>query len=378
MRKLILHAGLPKTGTTTIQNAFWRVRDRLLATEGLLYPPPEPNHTNAICTMFLDDPMQHISNRMAARDGAIDLASLQGKYRAQIEEHLARSDWKRVLISAEGLSNLAANEIAKLRDWMASYVDEMEVVFWVREPVAYVTSVAQQLLKGGETLKAMQSNPLLPNFKGKISNAIKVFGRDAVRVRSFEEAVTDPKGITAYYARDVGLSPEGVMIAASAATFDNESLSAEAARMLDHLNGVRPIFGEGSNRRSGHEVLHLQTVKGNKFALPEAMRQEIYASTRADVAWLNETFGLSLYLGYLPQGEDENKPMRLDTLQSASILVSNLINANQALTLALQAHEAVRNGNVVAAKKWLERAHDLSGGNSALIENQSKLLFGEG
>ena len=43
---IILHIGLPKTGTTSLQQAFFENRDQL-AGEGISYPLPTNSHWNA-------------------------------------------------------------------------------------------------------------------------------------------------------------------------------------------------------------------------------------------------------------------------------------------------------------------------------------------
>jgi hypothetical protein len=54
-RRIILHIGLHKTGTTTIQNVLHANRDFLLRHEGALYPSLAPNLSNALLTIFGDD-----------------------------------------------------------------------------------------------------------------------------------------------------------------------------------------------------------------------------------------------------------------------------------------------------------------------------------
>lgn len=64
-RKIVLHTGLPKTGTSTIQNVFHENREFLLAEEGVLYPSLEPNLTTPFGTIFKNDPRKPIANKMA-------------------------------------------------------------------------------------------------------------------------------------------------------------------------------------------------------------------------------------------------------------------------------------------------------------------------
>ena len=296
-RTLLFHAGMPKTGTTSIQNACFAARSDLLATAGVLYPSLAANHTNAICTLFMNDPTRHISNKMADIRTPEQVTGAQARYRASLVHDLENNDWERVLISAEGAANLARPELERLRDWFLMYVDRIEVVYYLREPLGYTTSVSQQLLKGGVTLGELHSKPQLPNWKGRLNNAIGAFGRDAVTIRDFGAATKGEGGLLADFCAVFGLGAEATGAVLAHAQFDNESLSLEAARMMSQLNTVRPMFTpEGrSGRRTGRETLTFETLPGNRFTLPLAVRQSVHEQTRDDVAWVNETFGTAFY-----------------------------------------------------------------------------------
>ena len=373
-KTLVLHAGLPKTGTTTIQNAFLRSHEFLLHEHQFLYPSFDANHTNAICTLFLTDPLRHITNKMAARDAAFDLAAVHEKYRADLEGEFAKDGWTRALVSAEGISNLSAVEIERFRNWAMQRVDKVEVLVWVREPQAYVTSVVQQLLKGGQTLEEMMADPPLPNFKGKISNQIAVFGREAVRVESFEAATAHAQGIVGAFAHQIGLPDDAMARVVASATRDNESLSQEAAMMLDSLNRERPLFGETKIKRTGRETLHLQGVRGNKFRLPHEFRKTVYDTTRDDVAWLSQNFDVSLYTDPFDTTLDAPQPIRADTIRTTAALLSNLMNTVEALTLTLQARNLHSDGKINEAARKMERALSFDR-QSAIVTRQANQML---
>ncbi|MEL6677081.1 MAG: hypothetical protein AAFQ51_00165 [Pseudomonadota bacterium] len=357
-KKLILHAGLPKTGTTSIQNAFYRTRDLLLGDARMLYPSVAPNHTNAVCTMFLKNPETHITNKIGMLKADFDLARVRVDYFEALEADMARGEWDTVLISAEGISNLSAEEIAGFRDWALEYVDTFEVVFWTRDPVKYTVSVIQQIIKGGQTIKSLADDLPLPNFRGKISNAIAVFGAEAVKVRDFESAITQEDGIVGAFCRDVGLTADLTARIVEHATRDNEALSLEAAMMLDRLNELRPLFdNDGAQaRRTGGEIQYLQAVRGNRFDIPFALRKACHEQSRADVAWLNKTFGLDLYTEPFTEEQPQPAPLDMSTITSSAILMSNLINTVEGLKLTLQAHEAYHNNELDMARSKLAEA----------------------
>ncbi|MEM8577478.1 MAG: hypothetical protein AAGF60_06470 [Pseudomonadota bacterium] len=368
-RKIILHGGLPKTGTTTVQNAFWQAREMLLAEGRLMYPSVDANHTNAICTIFLDDPSKHITNQIAAIGGNVDLAALQDEYRAKIEADLNRDGWDVALISAEGIANLSAAEITKFRDWALGFADEIEALYWVREPVAFATSNAQQLVKGGWSAEKLNEQLPVPNFQGRIGNAISVFGRDSVRIEPFEAAIKHEGGVVGAFADHVGLDPTLAARIADSESHDNVALSDEAVKMLMHLNKVRPLFAsEEEQRRTGHETMQMQRVVGTKFKFSLAMRRRIYNFTRPDVAWLNKTFDRSLYQKPFDDRDDQDKALRPDTLASIAMLISDILNENEALRLTLKTQHSLEDGDPARAQSNAARATRLSGEKSFVRE----------
>ncbi|WP_226583508.1 hypothetical protein [Acuticoccus sediminis] len=363
-RTLLFHAGMPKTGTTSIQNACFAAREALLAEDGILYPSIAANHTNAICTLFMDDPTRHISNKMADIRTREAVTGLQARYRASLVHDLETTGWSKVLVSAEGVANLSRKELEGLRDWFGMYVDRIEVVYYLREPIAYTTSVSQQLLKGGVTLGDLHHKPELPNWKGRLNNAIGAFGRERVAIRDFGTAARSEGGLVADFCGAFGFGPAATAAVLAKAQRDNESLSLEAAQMLSDLNTLRPLFTpEGrSGRRTGKETLTFEALPGNRFVLPLAVRQTVHERTRDDIAWVNATFGTSLYETDPPQeGDSPVDPARqTEAAHATALLVSDLLNAVEALRHCLRAREMAEAGNPDGARDRLAAAARLS------------------
>ncbi|WP_138466921.1 hypothetical protein [Poseidonocella sp. HB161398] len=359
-RTLLLHAGMPKTGTTSIQNACHAVRGELLAMDRLLYLGVAANHTNPMCTLFMDDPSRHIANRMAGIRSKADVEALQKKYRDNILRELEQDNWDRVMVSAEGLSNLSREELESLRVWFSDYVDEIDVLYYIREPVAYTTSVAQQLLKGGDTLAQLYKKIQLPNFIGRIGNAIATFGVPNVRVRDFGAAVKVEGGLVADFCLQMDMSEEAAATILAASSFDNEALSMEGAEMLSSLNSLRPLFDETGRRpnRTGKETLAFEQLGGNKFLLPLEVRREIHAGTREDVDWINRTFGLDLFQTPEPAEKDGelSKDKQRDAADTTILLISDLLNTIEALKFCLMARDFESMGKLEQMKRQLEHA----------------------
>lgn len=297
-RKLVLHIGLDKTGTTTIQNALYSNREPLLAEEGVLYPSLMPNLSTPLLTIFKNNPHEHRANRIAGLPYE-EVEKRRQSYLNSLETEISSCDWRILLLSAEGLSSLRESEVAKLGKWGEQYSTNRTVLVWVRHPVTWACSVIQERLKQGETLEQLYQDPPTPNYRQKISNAVSVFGKENIRVFDFETAAESVGGVVGTFASQAGLSRSSCELLARQAVRTNESLSLEAAHILDSLNRQRPMFvgGNRATRRPGtRQVLrYIGRISGRRFDIPDTVKELVRSQSRDDVEWLNETFGLDLY-----------------------------------------------------------------------------------
>ena len=143
-RRLILHAGTPKTGTTALQ---WHLasNSERLAELGFWYPAPsknthEPKH-------------QQLVNRLRSGDATA--------FRAYIEEALREmpEDTHTVIFTTEGIFNHWWDYTPKakglLRDLAALF--DFELCVWFREPEAFTAALYVQYIKNGRSEDVMQN-----------------------------------------------------------------------------------------------------------------------------------------------------------------------------------------------------------------------------
>lgn len=363
-RKIILHAGMPKTGTSTIQNVLHANRDYLLRHEGALYPSLTANLNTPLLTIVRNDPLEHPANKLAGL--TLEEAEDRRKgYSDSLDTEISSLDWNSLLLSAEGISNLSRPEIARLREWGENYASDWTVLVCVRHPVKRTSSVIQQRLKQGSSLKRLYRNPPAPNYRRKISNIISVFGRENVRIFDFDTAVKSEGGIVSAFAERAGLSLATGEYLASQAVRVNESLSLEAAQILGSLNRQRPIFVDGvlAPRRAGprHEISYLRRIQGRKFDVPESAKENIRLQSRDDVAWLNDTFGLDLYEDVLEAAAQEGQEELVEASEDPVLDSIAGVIGDLAATVAFErklngGRAALSQGNHEGAKKMFEEA----------------------
>lgn len=187
----ILHIGLPKTGSTSLQSAFHGNREAL-RRNGVAYPQtgyssasPQPHHKS-----LLD-----VLNGIAPRQ-----AYMPENWAVGFQTEIAGADI--CVVSCEGFSFLSDPEA------VASFFPRgrTRVVMYVREPVAYVASVYKQNVKTSnmtKNLREFAETYSLPYF-GVAEKWGRVFGRENVVIRQIDREADHPD-IVADFAKLLGL-----------------------------------------------------------------------------------------------------------------------------------------------------------------------------
>lgn len=364
-RKIILHPGLHKTGTSTIQNVLHANRDFLLEQERVLYPSLASNLSTPLNMIFNDNPLKQLADKLPGLTDE-EIAIRRKNYLESLDTEVSSLEWNKLLLSAESVSNLSEAEIARLREWGEKYSSDWTVLVCVRHPVDWARSVVQQQLKGGATLQQLYENPPLPNFRGRVSRFVSIFGKENIRVFDFEAAAEGKGGIVGNFAVQAGLAASSGDFLASRTVHANESLSLEAVQLLDSLNRRHPTFVDGvrTERRAGpgRELPYIRRIEGRKFDVPDPVKENIRLRSHEDVAWLNETFGLDLYrdiVNFSSHREPHEKPVEAwddSSVDTTAEIISELVAKNTFHLILNQGRAALTRNDLGRAEKMLREA----------------------
>lgn len=185
-RQVILHAGLPKTGTTYLQRCF--VANRAwLADRGVGYPHYGQEHQHGhhnLSFLLRDVPTQ---NRPS--DG---LDAEQAVRRA-----LNEGDHSSVLLSSEGFSALDAAGVATLQRALEGC--DVRIVIYLRRRSQLCRSAWQERVKHGSPAglleflaeQLLSSGSRILRFEQLLTAILGAFGRAAMRVIVYDHVVED-------------------------------------------------------------------------------------------------------------------------------------------------------------------------------------------
>lgn len=277
-KRVILHAGLPKTGTTAVQTACHAAREQLAAF-GVGYWSADENHSVPLALLFDNDG----TNPAWIDRRGLKLSKGMGgpaAVRAHLRQAIAESP-DTFLLSAEAASMFHADKLLALRALASEGGAAFIPLVYLREPRSYLTSTAQQRLKSGRSLAQHLENKA-DSPEHWIQQLRLAYGSE-LRVRAYRGAAF----LTEFWA-EVGLTPEQAAVIPAPRV--NEGVSHEAALWLDAVNVLAEVEGAYtySNRL---RFMLAEQMPGPRFQLPPEVLDAFVESNRAALDELSALLG---------------------------------------------------------------------------------------
>jgi hypothetical protein len=289
---LIVHIGMPKTGSTSIQSALSASYDFLLKN-GILYPKvniQKKNHNQFSMYARSDKSMPRFfqSKFKGRMDDIWQQLDLDYSF---VERQIKRHKPKIVVLSGENLF-LASNAVdaIRLKQKLLGLCRSIQIVAYVRKPSEHYLSVVQQRLKHSSTLQP----PLPANFRLHLEAWGKLVGVTP-EVRLFErESLEGGDVVQDFMQHFLNIDISETKIAGA---FRNESLMPESIEIIQDFRRVNypdqdDIILESSNLlRKKLESIEASLNLLRKPKLNKEIADYIdYSST--DLIWLKESYGL--------------------------------------------------------------------------------------
>ena len=304
MSRVFLHIGMHKTGSTAIQSAFAGYETSRTRYADLGYE----NHSIPFYTAYSGQHQNyHIWRAAGLRPEEIE--AQKDICRARIEAAVAGAGKRNLIFSGEDISLLPRAGVEELHALFARYGCDVQVIIYVREPVSFVVSAIQQVIKDG----VFHAGIPTPMYRDRLEKFIDLFGAGRITVRVFDRDLLFGNDIITDFAKQIGVKapPKGQK--------DNSSLSTEAVKIIYLLNQLVPVFGEPRELIQARQRMidHVRANLSGRFEIPEDLVAGIIAAE--DVAWLYSTTGidfrrreanhpvfsytaLAAYLGHLENG----------------------------------------------------------------------------
>lgn len=267
-RELVLHIGISKTGTSSIQMSLDAARAQL-AEAGVLVPlsPGKVNHGMLAMAFGPPSAWRGAHSRLW---GGMDPARRLALFRTAFVEEMARMPpgIHRIVLSAEQLSHQLTqrSQIEALRDFLAPFADRVRVIVYLRRQDSHFASAQVQMLRSaavvpprlpvGTGLLNMSGLAPLYDYAALIGRWAEVFGEDAILPRIFEPgALVDGDAVEDFL---VQIGTPGILPKDAPQRRRNQSVSPRGIALM--------LAMAAELRRQGSPLLSPQSVCWTRFA----------------------------------------------------------------------------------------------------------------
>ena len=301
--KMIMHIGMPKTGSTAIQFALTRNRQKLISL-GVLYPAnPGPFSKNSKHTIYLSMLRQgDVAQSLKYSDSEKKIITTYGQnfdfhkhWLDDLKNQILDAKPHTIIISEEGLFNALSDKKSNIHKNLQNLLSELnvspndlEIIGYLRRPPDYYLSNCQQSLKTKPEIVSLRSANYIPAVK-RISNTYN----SRHKLFPFERAIF-PQG-------DVVRHFTGYAFGSELESIEqfNETISGPAMSILQEYREL--FFSESGKsgrpqqvqllvsmlRDSGKQLGHERPV------LREDIITKIWDAMRSDLDWLKQKYGFN-------------------------------------------------------------------------------------
>jgi hypothetical protein len=282
MREIILHIGMHKTGSSSIQRAITGYDDGVTKYADLEYE----NHSIPFYTVFSGRQQNyHIWKSAGLSAEAIEHKKLE--YLKLIERSLKDDSRRRIVFSGEDISIIPHLGIVELGRMLRKYSDRILVIGYFRDPASYIESSWQEDIKNGSNRMALHG----PAYRSRFEKFIRFFGADNIMLRHFKKEKLINGDVVSDFSSAAGLS------LVESSTVVNISLSTEAVKCVYILNTlIEPSDGDQRLNEARRVFINtLSELLPGPFCVPVEFVNS--AINDSDCEWLENFTGVTLEKG---------------------------------------------------------------------------------
>ncbi|MDO6835852.1 hypothetical protein Q4596_09465 [Pseudoalteromonas carrageenovora] len=289
MKKIILHVGSGKTGSTSIQKALYECKNE--NDESLYYPTILNHKGNQIFRFAFCDINDTPSNVKAKyKNDPQGYLAYQNAIKASFKENTHGHD--NVIVSSEFLFLSDKSEIESIKSYLVDLgFTEIHVIMYLRDPAKYYLSVAQQALKNHYKL------PSPDNFRYDMYDAIcnwKLINPQSTILKEFDKRFLHNGDVISDFNQYI--QNLGYKFKLKLENAKNESMSVEATVILQDFHRLLELSNldetEFTNSKLRARRFSNKAAKGTKPVLNVDIADYIYNKKYTEVAKVANEYGI--------------------------------------------------------------------------------------
>lgn len=277
---VIIHAGMHKTGSSSIQKNLLsaQLNNELQSDIPTQYFSLGPsNHSGSLRKAYSNDPGNFLSviNGTETKEQFLKNGI---KKRSQFQTFFKVNN--RCIISGEGIIHLSFDDLLHLKEDIVAASKKVVVFIYVREAVSFMGSAFQQRLK--VRYLPIVSNTLYPKYENRFSNLENIFGPENIIYIPFSpEKLLGGNVVLDFFNR------LNIPIEKSEIVHANEGMSANAVALLWCY---RQVYGQSMGKDDVNSdtamTEALRRLPGKKFSMGEETARLILQKNVEDLNWI--------------------------------------------------------------------------------------------
>jgi len=317
MTRCIIHIGMHKTGSSSIQSSLDGLDDATFRYADL----GVSNHSLAMYSLFSEHPERHHLHKANRREGSPLDEYIEGM-QTSLEKVIESLNGRTLIISGEDIGSLSKAGLSKLHQYFQNSFSSITIVAYVRPPAAFISSAFQQRVKG-TGLNEINIKQEYRNYRESFAKFDEIFGRENVLLWKFSPSGFPSKCVVRDFCGRLGIDlPEEKIVRV------NESLSRRAISLLYTFNkfskkyGFKPMKGP-EGMRFGKAF---SAPDDGKFHFSSDIIRPILEENAVDVAWIEGRLGESL-------SEELSESKSDDIRGESDLLTPDPVTVNKLLAL---------------------------------------------
>lgn len=290
MRKLIIHVGHAKTGTTSLQHSFARERQELLKL-GVLYPKTYgSSQHSAIKPALTGDLLASAGLMRRLKNDRNAIERFADTSWQDLRDEVAKTQPDTIVLSSETFFNVGRNgKLKPFIDGMKTIADDIHVVAYVRSPAERYLSSRQQNVK----FLGVRKPPKVEDWYRSALEPFLDHPDVTTHIHHFKRDKLVGNDIVADFVTR-HLNDDVLACVKKDLTLENTSMSAEAmaileARHLDHDGSMEDAFPRSLSRK----IMELdQELEGFSRPKYKAGIAAVVHNTASDLDWLSAKTGI--------------------------------------------------------------------------------------
>ena len=293
MYKCILHAGIPKTGSTSIQ-AFLA---KGISDPGYVYAfYPAKNVNHVLANLFLDCPEKYIWNQNRGLSST-QIRRRSKSFRRYLDSIVAKAIKKgaTLILSSELCTSMTDRELGNLKSYLNAKGFDVEVILYFREYKSYQESALQQVIKQGKSVLPVSFKN---GYQAIMDKFDTVFGASQVHAYKFDPSLFPNGCVVRHFCETIGLKADYSRIQR-----ENDGLKLPLMKLLFAYNKFAPKLPP-SPRTAGDNFRFLTYLKkeNESFSGPSLrLHSRFFEANQPD--WEREAKALENRMGFSLQDD---------------------------------------------------------------------------